>query len=144
MVVYVDTSALAKWYLNEPRSDDFDAWVRHQPDTHISSLTALEFRCLLARRKRRQDISSELEQRLFAAFRADVDAGHLLQHPIEDRAVVDAIVLLERVLPTALRTLDAIHLRVAVGIGAAALATADNTMAAAANALGMQVFNFGN
>ncbi|MDN5851080.1 MAG: type II toxin-antitoxin system VapC family toxin [Nitrococcus sp.] len=144
MLAYLDTSALAKWYLNEPRSEDFSAWVCHQQNTHISSLTALEFRCLVARRKRRGDISSELEQRLFAVFRADVQVGHLIQHPVENRDVVDAVVLLEHVFPTALRTLDAIHLRIAVRIGAAALATADNIMAAAANALGMQVFNFAN
>ncbi len=142
MLVYLDTSALAKWYLNEPRSEDFSAWIRNQQDTHISSLTVLEFRCLLARRKRRQDISSELEQKLFAVFKADVQAGHLIQHAIEDPDVTDAVALLERVSPTALRTLDAIHLRIAIGIDADAVATADKTMATAASAFGMQVFNF--
>ena len=37
-MVYLDTSALAKWYLNEPRSEDFAAWMQEQDDTHIRTL----------------------------------------------------------------------------------------------------------
>jgi uncharacterized protein len=50
---YIDTSALAKWYLNEPRSEDFGAV--------ISRLTVVEFRCLIARRRRAGDIDLEDE-----------------------------------------------------------------------------------
>ncbi len=33
-MVYLDTSALAKWYLNEARSDDFASWIQHEaPET---------------------------------------------------------------------------------------------------------------
>ena len=49
---YIDTSALAKWYLPEAGSEDFSKWMQHQEDTCISSLTLTEFRCLLARRWR--------------------------------------------------------------------------------------------
>ena len=28
---YLDTSALAKWYLNEPFSEEFEAFIREQP-----------------------------------------------------------------------------------------------------------------
>ncbi|MDM8560842.1 type II toxin-antitoxin system VapC family toxin [Candidatus Parabeggiatoa sp. HSG14] len=51
-LVYLDTSALAKWYLNEAHSHEFSNWIQKQEDTHISSLTITEFRCLLARRRR--------------------------------------------------------------------------------------------
>lgn len=57
--VYLDTSALAKWYLNESRSQEFTAWFQTQPDVHLSSLTLTEFRCLLARR-RAGDLSKKL------------------------------------------------------------------------------------
>ena len=39
---YIDTSALAKWYLSEASSEELDA--------EISRLTVVEFRCLPARR----------------------------------------------------------------------------------------------
>jgi uncharacterized protein with PIN domain len=51
-LVYIDTSALAKWYLNEAHAHEFSNWIQKQEDTHISSLTITEFRCLLARRRR--------------------------------------------------------------------------------------------
>lgn len=143
MATYLDTSALAKWYLNEPGSEAFSTWIGKQEDTHISSLTEVEFRCLLGRRRRNGDIPAELEQQLFAVFKTDVQAGHLIQHPIQDRHVVDAIALLERAPPAALRTLDALHLRIAIDIGAEALAAADQTMATAATDLGVHVVNFG-
>lgn len=142
MPVYLDTSALAKWYLNESRSTEFSNWIQDQQDTHISSLTILEFRCLLARRKRSGDFPTELEQQLFAAFQADIQAGHLIVHATNDDNATGAVTLLERVAPTALRTLDAMHLHVAMEIGATLLATADKTMANAAGQLGLQVVSF--
>jgi len=38
---YLDTSALAKWYLNEPRSEDFATWIQNQDDTHITRLSRI-------------------------------------------------------------------------------------------------------
>lgn len=142
MLVYLDTSAVAKWYLNESRSEEFSTWIQNQDDTHISSLTVLELRCLLARRQRRDEIPADQERRIFAAFQADIRAGHLIHHTVEDSHVMHAIRLLDRVAPTALRTLDAIHLCIANAIGSAALATADETMAKAAQQLDMHVFDF--
>lgn len=142
MLCYIDTSALAKWYLNEPGSEEFSLWICAQQDTHISSLTALEFRCLLGRRKRAGDFSSTLEQELLKAFRNDVQQGHLAQHAVTDENLLDAMRLLELVSPVGLRTLDAIHLQIALAMGATGLATADKTMATAADILEFEVINF--
>jgi|AntDeeMetagen681_2_1112603.scaffolds.fasta_scaffold02999_2 hypothetical protein len=142
MLCYLDTSALAKWYLNEPGSEEFSFWIGSQQDTHISSLTALELGCLLARRKRAGDFSAALEQELLDAFRNDVQQGHLVQHAVTDENILNATRLLEHVSPVALRTLDAMHLQIALTIGATGLATADKTMAAAADILEFEVVNF--
>ncbi len=40
----VDTSALAKWYLNEEQSDRVDEYLRRLPFAGISSLTLIEKR----------------------------------------------------------------------------------------------------
>ena len=141
-MTYLDTSALAKWYLNESGSEDFSAWIQTQHDVNISSLTALEFRCLLARRKRRNEIPPEMESHLFAVFESDVHAGHLIQHPATDTQILAAIKLLERVFRIPLRSLDAIHLQITIDIGAQAIATADRAMANAARELGIDVFHF--
>jgi uncharacterized protein len=44
---YIDTSALAKWYLPEPGSDAFVDFIRYQDGAAISRLTTVELRCLL-------------------------------------------------------------------------------------------------
>jgi len=67
-LVYLDTSALAKWYLNEAHRHEFSNWIQKQEDTHISRLTITEFRCLLARRRRNREFSTDVEQWVFAAF----------------------------------------------------------------------------
>ena len=66
--VYIDTSALAKWYLNENRSDDFENWIKEQDNACISTLTATEFRCLLARRRRTGELTSALERERYSRF----------------------------------------------------------------------------
>jgi len=107
---YLDTSALAKWYLNEPNSDTFEAFVRALPGAAISRLTTLEFRCLLTRRRRVGDITSAIERRVFSSFENDIRAGFLDVHPLEDHHVVAAAEVVNRLSRHALRSLDALHL----------------------------------
>jgi predicted nucleic acid-binding protein len=141
-MVYIDTSALAKWYLNESRSEDFAAWVRNESDTRISTLTVVEMRCLLARRRRNRELSPELERKVFATLRDDISHGFLIRHPVEDRQVSDALNLLDMLADHPLRTLDALHLSIARHQGMKRLATADRVMTAAAHALGFHVIRF--
>ena len=79
---YVDTSALAKWYLNEEQSDRVDEYLRSLPFAGISSLTLVEMRCLLARRRRYAEITREQELRCYALFRQDIQEGHLQVEPL--------------------------------------------------------------
>ncbi len=142
MLVYLDTSALAKWYLNEAGSDAFVAWIKQQDDVHISTLTATEMRCLLARRKRMGEISAELEQQIFATFIDDIERGFLSSHPLSDQHAQAAIGLMEQLPQHALRTLDALHLAIARSIGAQSIATSDHVMLSAAASLEMDVIPF--
>jgi predicted nucleic acid-binding protein len=141
-VVYLDTPALAKWYLNEARSEDFVSWIQDQEDVHISSLTVVEMRCLLARRRRNHELSVDLEQKIQATFQDDLAQGFLTLHPVEDDQVMGALNLITLLANHPLRTLDAIHLGIARRLGADCLATADTVMGEAAEALGMEVIWF--
>jgi predicted nucleic acid-binding protein len=141
-VVYLDTSALGKWYLNESRSEDFAAWIQDEADVHISSLTVVEMRCLLARRRRNHELSSDMEQQVHATLQDDVAQGFLTLHPVENEHVMGAINLLTLLSNHPLRTLDAIHLGIARRLGAARLATADAVMGGAAQALGLEAILF--
>ena len=140
---YIDTSALAKWYLPEAGSDKLAAWMQQQTDTCISSLTLTEFRCLLARRQRMQLLSGEQVQELYAIFQQDCRDGHLLHFPVTDQNVINAELMIERLPTLALRTLDALHLSIAHDNSAKTLATADKIMAQAAQQLDIKVEWFG-
>ncbi len=140
---YIDTSALAKWYLPESGSDSFASWIQQQDETCISSLTRTEFRCLLARRQRIQLLTSVQVQEIYAKFQQDCQYGHLLHYAVSDQHILDTGLMIEGLPAIALRTLDALHLSIAHEISAKILATADKVMAQAAELLEMEVIWFG-
>lgn len=139
---YLDTSALAKWYLNEPNADAFEAFVRTRPGAVVSRLTALELRCLLARRRRAGDIDARIERRALETFERDLNAGFLDLRTLEDRHAIAAMEIVGRMARHGLRSLDALHLAIAVEVEPETLATADRVMAGAAKALGLHVTRF--
>ncbi len=141
--IYIDTSAVAKRYLREPGSDEFDGFLGRLLSASISRLTVVEMRCLVGRRRRNREIDGGAERRVMAAFEDDIAQGFLEVHPLEDRHALDARDLLTRLAPVPLRTLDALHLAIATAIGADAVATADSIFAAAATALRLRVEWFG-
>lgn len=142
ITTYLDTSALAKWYLNEEFSEEFEVFVQSLPSAVISSLTELEFRCLLARRRRYGELTPNLEPQIYDCFRRDIARGHLRLLPLQDHHLEVALGLIDRLSGNALRTLDALHLALAQDSGTQMLATADRAMAKAAEALGLNVERF--
>ena len=142
MTVYVDTSALAKWYLNEPQSEAFEAFISSHPNAAICRLTVVEFRCLLARRRRASDSTAVHETRLGDAVAADITSGALALHPVEDTDFQAAVILIGDLRKQPLRTLDALHLAVARRLDVELVATADRVMAAACKELGIEVKSF--
>ena len=122
---YLDTTALAKWYLNEAGSEAFVEFLQGLDSAVISSLSVTEMRSLLSRRRRMGDLSVELESVLFAALLDDIDRGWLQRYPEHP-----------------LRTLDALHLTVAADLAVSIVATADGVMADAALSMGLQVVRF--
>jgi uncharacterized protein len=142
-VVYIDSSALAKWYLNEPGSAEFVDFIRSQQLAMISRLTVVEVRSLLARRRRAGDISAEYHQDAVGTFETDVRRGFLQVEPLFDNQAIIAADFIDRLVDQPLRTLDALHLAVAHTIGVRLIATADRALARAAQALGFAIVTFG-
>ena len=139
---YLDTSALAKWYLNEAGSEAFVEFLQGLDSAVISSLSVTEMRSLLSRRRRMGDLSAELESVLFAALLNDIDRGWLQRYPLDDARFAEATNLIARYPEHPLRTLDALHLTVAVDLAVSIVATADGVMADAALSMGLQVVRF--
>ena len=142
MTAYLDTSALAKWYLNEPRSEEFVEYLATIEEPIVSSLSITEMRSLLARRRRAGALDSPLEARVFAQLQDDVAQGHLILRPLEDRHAQSAARMIYRLPAHPLRTLDAMHLAIASDLRVQELATADRVMAGAAAELGLRVVRF--
>jgi hypothetical protein len=140
---YLDTSALAKWYIHEPGSEAFVDFIRCHSPAVISRLGALELRCLLARRRRTGALSLAYEQKAFATFEEDVLRGDLHIQPLADVHVLTALRLVEQSVQHPLRALDALHLAVARSLAVQVVATADRQLASAAEELGFEVAVFG-
>ena len=139
---YLDSSALAKWYLNEEFSEAVEAYLQNLSSAFISSLTRIEFRCLLARRRRYGEISEGLESKLLGRFHQDIRRGHLRMLPLTDETLSSAMEIMDSLPDHSLRTLDALHLTILRDADLSALATADRIMASAAEELGLRVDRF--
>lgn len=138
-IAYLDTSVVAKWYLAEANSDQVADYIIGLEAAVISTLTKTEMRCLLARRKRMQELSPELETQIFATFLEDINQRHLALLPVADNHLESSSHLISMLPTLSLRTLDALHLSIAQHHGLQRIATADTLFAKAAEALGFQV-----
>lgn len=140
--VYIDTSALAKWYLNEKNSDAFATWIQSIDQPIISELTETEMRCLLARRRRMNELDRESETKIFAVFQNDIASGHLSRPKMEKGCFEQATLLIECLPQIPLRTLDALHLAIAQQLRVETIATADTVFAKAAASLDFETIRF--
>ena len=139
---YIDTSALAKWYLNEANSATFVRFLSSVDAAVISSLTHTEMRSLLSRRRRMGELTVAIESLLFSAFVEDIDRGWLQFYALENERFAEATNLLARYPEQSLRTLDALHLVQAAHCDVDLVATADQVMAAVAEAMNFEVVYF--
>jgi predicted nucleic acid-binding protein len=139
---YFDTSALAKWYVNESRSQDVEDYVRSVFPVYISLLTKVEMKSLAARRTREGHIDLLTQGKVIATFEGDIAGGHLvlLPHNVESFLIAESLLGSHPEIP--LRTLDALHLGIMRAAGITTLATADRVMAQAAKVLGMECETF--
>jgi uncharacterized protein len=141
-VIYFDTSALAKWYINEIRSGDVEQYIQQHGPVAISDLTVVEMRCLLARHRREKSITPQIEMEIFATFQEDIRQGFLLCHPFPEDLAEGTLNVLALLSDIPIRTLDALHLMIAKEIFTEVLVTADRIMADGAKALGIKVVKF--
>lgn len=141
-LIYFDTSALAKWYINEQGSSEVEKFIIARGPVAVSDLTVVEMRSLLARRRRERHFNSSLEIEIFSTFQEDIRRKILICHPLPSGLAIAAVHILNLVSDSSLATLDAMHLALAREAGVEIMATADRIMAAAAEAIGLEVVRF--
>jgi predicted nucleic acid-binding protein len=142
MSLYLDTSALAKWYIAESDSDAFDDFLRDRAGSRISRLTIVELKSAFSRRRRNRDISAAIERESFRLFESHLRSGLFEVLAMQDAHFSAALEIMESLRRIPLRTLDALHLAVAQSNGITAIATADRIMGAAARALRFETHVF--
>lgn len=135
--LYLDTSALAKIYVQESNSDALDAALTGRRDLLISELAFTELTSALARRLREGQVDATVGRRIYQQLLRDVRAGEyrLLDLTSATHREAERLLLtLGRHVP--LRAADSLHLAAAALADARALVTYDRQMHAAALALG--------
>lgn len=142
MPIYIDTSALAKRYIAERGSVEFDEFIAAQSDDCvICPLGAMELESILQRLERQRLIDSEFAQQARRDFASDLASAVWSMHGFDGACFARATELL-RTLHSPLGTLDALHLACAIETGCGALATGDRQLARAAEKSGLTLHSF--
>lgn len=137
-MVYADTSVVLAYYRSEAASARAQKFfIGLKEPALISSLTEVEVASALARWVRNRDISEADANRIYTAFRSDLDTGCYSMAPLRQAHYRQATTwLLSR--KSSLRTLDALHLACAA-THQASLASFDKAMRSAAAVFGVIV-----
>ena len=139
--IYLDSSALAKLYVPEPESDALENFFRDRQDLLISELAITEVLSAVARRRREGMLTASQSLEIRDAILADADSGSF--HRLDMSPIVhrEAERLLFNIESIALRTLDALHVAVALLGSATYVVTYDARMRAAALLAGLKALD---
>lgn len=135
-MIYLDTSFIVPYYLNEASSEAVAATLQATSagQLAVSDWTLAEFASMLARRVRMKDIVQQHAEDTMRLFAQDAQDAMLVIEPVRADFTLARNLLL-KVPDLGLRTPDALHLAIAVNRGLA-LYTLDRTLFDAAAALG--------
>jgi predicted nucleic acid-binding protein len=139
--IYLDSSALAKLYVPEPESDALENFFRDRQDLLISELAITEVLSAVARGRREGMLTASQSLEIRDAILADADSGSF--HRLDMSPIVhrEAERLLFNIESVALRTLDALHVAVALLGSATYVVTYDARMRAAALLAGLKALD---
>lgn len=133
MRIFLDSSALAKRYVEEPGSERLSLLCRDADEIVLSSLCVPELVSGFNRLKREGRLAAQRYGSLKRSLAADVDQALVVD--LTPQAIHRAVDSLER---ASLRTLDAIHLACALESLCDLFLTADRRQGTAAIRLGLK------
>jgi predicted nucleic acid-binding protein len=141
LTVYLDTSVAVPLFVKEPISEQVAAWYGSCSDVIVSSDWIMtEFASALAIKERHGDLSAEMIQAAWTAFREFCGTGLRLV-PVTRTAFAEAADM-ARNAASGLRSGDSLHLAIALEIGASRMATEDALLERNARANGMSTVEF--
>lgn len=137
--IYLDSSALAKLYLPEPESERLDAFLTGRRGLMLSELGITEVLSAVARRRREGELELKVAYEVRDALLADAESDSFdrldlspIVHRQAERLLLDCGSL-------PLRTLDALHVALALSGAATHIVTFDRRMGEAAVQAGLSV-----
>ena len=137
--LYIDSSALAKIYVPEPESDLLDEFLRGRQDLMISELAITEVVSAVARRRREGSLSAKQANEIRNALLSDATSGSFQRLDLNPSVHREAERMLLSTESVPLRTLDALHIALALSGAATRIVTFDTRMADAAALYGLGV-----
>ena len=137
MNLFADSSALAKRYIADERSDEFDALLQGGDSMAVSVLCLPEIISALCRRRRERLLSNSQYTAAKAALEADLADATIIA--MTDEVLLGGVELLESY---PLRSSDAIQISSALAWRADVFASADARQCSAAKASGLDVIRF--
>jgi len=138
--VYVDTSALVKFYYPEQGSDSVEEALLGADRVYISHLTMVEVASALMQKIRTGDLTKRSETMIWTAFQDDMNAGKVELVHLHDRHYRKAAdVIREYGKAHGIKTLDALHLSIAHGLQDAYFLCSDKVLVRVAAAIGIKI-----
>ena len=134
MNVFLDSSALAKRYIQEPGSDRVEEILSGASSLGISVLCLSEIVSALSRRRRERKLSQQQYLKAKQALLEDIEDASVVN--ITEHVMARAVGLLEQ---WPLRSSDALHVASAAEWSADLFVSADAKQCAAARGCGLQV-----
>jgi uncharacterized protein len=139
--IYLDSSAFAKLYVPEPESERLDVFLQGRGGLFISDLVITEVLSAVARRKREKELRADQANEIRDAVLLDANSGSFERLDLTPSVHREAERLLLGTDSLPLRTLDALHIALALSISATHVLTYDRRMREAAAQAGLQVFD---
>ena len=134
MNVFLDSSALAKRYIQEPGSDRLEEILSSASSLGVCVICVSEVVSALCRRRRERKLSRQQYLKAKQALFEDIEDSSMVN--VTDRVLARAVELLER---WPLRSSDSLHVASAAEWSAELFVSADERQCAAARAYGLQV-----
>jgi len=141
VAIYLDSSAFVKLYVPEAESERVDALLRGRRGLMLSDLTVTEALSAVARRMREGGLSTNIAVDIREAMLADAASDAFERLDLFSSVHREAERLLFNSATVPLRTLDALHIALALSGSATHVLTFDRHMQAAAAIVGLQVID---
>lgn len=137
--LFVDTSALVKFYYPEPDSDRIETQLLRAERIYITNLTVVEMASALSKKVRMGDIKKEQETVLWNTFLDDLQTGQVEMVVLNDRDYFKAADLIRELGGKhGIKTLDSLQLAAAHSLDHAQFLCSDKILAKVAAKIGIK------